>query len=172
MAAGTIEYPDIQRHLLPVSAPAACLTRIGRIDFHQLAASFFRFARQLTEKCLPSGICNAFRQTMVVDHAVHCQILNSNHAKAIDNLTALLVSEILSTPRDTLMDTGHNFPMLTPPVCALSKLGVLPLHPGKGLLFLTKKPGVLYFSSIRQGSKGLESHINADLGRCFWQTFR
>ena len=47
MTAGTIEYPFRQGHLLPMSTLTACLTRIGRIDFDELASSFFRFGVQL-----------------------------------------------------------------------------------------------------------------------------
>jgi hypothetical protein len=69
-----------QRHLLPMVTPAALLRRIGQVDFHQLSASFFRFARQLREKGRPSGICNAFGKTMVVNHAVDVQVLDTDHA--------------------------------------------------------------------------------------------
>jgi len=53
MTAWTIEDADIQGHLLPMSTGAACLTRIGRIDFDELPASFFRFAGQFGEELRP-----------------------------------------------------------------------------------------------------------------------
>src|SRR5437660_11886237 len=76
--AGTIEDTDIQGYLLPMSTPATGLARIGRIDFYELASSFFRFGVQLGKEGRPRGICNAFRKTMVVGHAVHLQVLHAD----------------------------------------------------------------------------------------------
>lgn len=36
-----------QRHLLSVVTPAAILTGVGRVDFDEHSASFFRLAREL-----------------------------------------------------------------------------------------------------------------------------
>ncbi len=55
--------PFTQGHLLPMVTPAAILRCIGRINFDELSASFFRFAGQFTEKFRPGGICNALCQT-------------------------------------------------------------------------------------------------------------
>jgi hypothetical protein len=64
-----------QRHLLPVSTPATGLRRIGRIDFDELPASFFRFARQSLKKSCPRCIVNAFCETMIMNQTVDGQIL-------------------------------------------------------------------------------------------------
>ena len=64
MAAGTFEYTLTQWHGLPMSTPAAYLTRIDGIDLDQLATSFCRFARQLREEGRPRSICNALGKTM------------------------------------------------------------------------------------------------------------
>src|SRR5213083_1558479 len=98
MTAGTIKYPNIQRHLLAMSTSAAGLTRVGRIDFDERSASFFRFARELGKECRPRGICNAFGKTMIMRHAVDHQVLHGNQAKGLDDLAAFLVREVLSTP--------------------------------------------------------------------------
>jgi len=76
MTARTIEYPKRQGHGLPMSAGAACLTRIGRIDFHQglflnataLAfeagiAAFLCSFTHAAEECLESKI-NAYRNVL------------------------------------------------------------------------------------------------------------
>jgi len=42
--AGTLVCSHIQRHHLPMMAPAAILTRVGRIDCNVFPASLFRFA--------------------------------------------------------------------------------------------------------------------------------
>ena len=161
-----------ERHLLSMMASAALLRRIGRIDFDERSASFFRFARELGKEYRPRGICNALGKTMMMDHAVHLQVFHTDDAEPVNNLTAFLVGEVLPSPVDTLMDSCHDLPMLPSLWCALSKLGVLALYPGKSFLFLAEKSGVLYLGSIRHGGKGVESYVNADLGRHIGQAFR
>ena len=112
--AGTIEYTDIQGHLLPMSTPATRLARIGRIDFDELASSFCRFGVQLGKESRPRGICNAFRKTMVVGHAVHLQVLHADDPIGVDDCTACLVGEVLPSPGDTLMHTGDRLAVLPP----------------------------------------------------------
>src|SRR5438270_2700462 len=142
MTARAIEYSDNQGHRLPMSTGAAGLTRIGRIDFHQVAASFFRFARQLTEKCRPGGVCNTFGKTMVMHHAVEHQVFDRNHAKSIHNGTAMLVSKVLAPPRNAFIHAGYHFAMLPALWCAFCKLAVFALHFSKGFLFLAKEARV------------------------------
>ena len=60
-----------------MSTGAARLTRIGRIDFDERSASFFRFARELGKECRPRGICNALGKTMIVNHAVDLQVFDT-----------------------------------------------------------------------------------------------
>ena len=74
MTARTIEYAFRERHLLTMCTGAACLTRIGGIDFDERSASFSRFADELVKECRPRGICNAFRKTVVMNHAVHREV--------------------------------------------------------------------------------------------------
>jgi hypothetical protein len=50
MTAGTIENILAGRLFLPMSTFAARLRNIGRVDFDELPASFFRFARQLIKE--------------------------------------------------------------------------------------------------------------------------
>src|SRR6266851_2698545 len=107
--ARTSEYPDIKRHLLAMSTPAACLACIGGIDFDERSASFFRFARELGKECRPRGICNAFGKTMVVGHPGHLQVFDTDDPKLIDDLAAFLMGEVLSPPRNPFMHTGDHF---------------------------------------------------------------
>ncbi len=66
-----------------MSTPAAGLTRVGRLDFDERSASFFRFARELGKKCRPRGICNAFGKTMVVFHPSDSEVFHTDDPKAI-----------------------------------------------------------------------------------------
>src|SRR5579859_3054165 len=103
-----------ERHLLPMVAPAAILTRVCRVDLDELGASFCRFAFQLREKGRPGRVTDAFRQTMVMEHSIDMQDLDANYAVGIDDLTAFLMREVFSTERDTLMHPRYRLTMLAP----------------------------------------------------------
>src|SRR6266566_1759365 len=100
MTAGTIEYALTERHLLPMSTLAACLTRIGRVDFGKLASSFFRFGVQLSQECRPRGVCNAFGKTMVMGHAVDREVFHADDPIGIDDFAAFLMGEAPAGTRD------------------------------------------------------------------------
>ena len=123
MTARTSEDPDIQGHLLPMSAHAACLTRVGRVHSNRGPASFFRFAGQFPEKFRPRGIGNAFGQTMIVNHAVHMQVFHADHAKTVNDLPGRLMREVISSERDPFMHTGHNLTLFS----AFGRSGSLPI---------------------------------------------
>jgi len=161
-----------ERHLLPMMAPAAILRRIGRIDFDERSASFFRFARELGKECRPRGIYHAFGKTMVMNHAVHLEVFYADDPIGIDDLAAVLMGEVVTSEADTLMYSRYHLTVLTPFWCTFGKFGVLALHFCQGFLFLAKEAWVRYLFTIREGSKGLESHVNADLFRAFWQTLK
>src|SRR6266699_573158 len=127
MTAGTSEDPHIQGHLLPMSTDAACLTRIGRIDFDQLSASFFRFARELTKERRPRGVCNAFCKTMIVNHPVHVKVFDADHPKAIYDLATFLMREVLPSELDAFMHTRDHLTVLATLRGPLGKLSMLAL---------------------------------------------
>jgi len=172
MTARTSEDSEIQGHLLPMSTGATCLTRIGRVDFDVLSASFFRFARELTKECRPRGICNAFGKTMVMGHAVHRQVFYRNDSEVVNDLPAFLMREIVTPELDTLMDSSHGFTLFVSLGGPLHKRALLTLDLSKGFLFLAKKARVGYLLSIGEGSKGFQAYINPHLGRHIRQTKR
>lgn len=149
-----------ERHLLPVSTLATGLTRIGRIDLEQLVASLFRFAHQLGKEHAPCRVTDRFRQTMIMNHPIDGQIFYTDHAKLIDNLSAVLVSEVLPSPRDPLMDTSNHLAMFAPLWCAFGKLTVLALDFGKRLFLNTEKTRIFNLLSIRERGKGLQANVN------------
>ena len=161
-----------QGHELPVVAPAAILRGVGRIDFDKLSASFFRFAGQLRKEGRPRGICNAFGQTMIMQHSLDLQIFHADHPKTVNNLPTLLMGEIVPFEGNPLMDSRNHLPMLAAFSCALGQFGEFPLSLCQCLLFLAEKPGVLNCFGIGKGGKGFEPNINPHRGRGFWQSFR
>ncbi len=165
MTARTSKDPDIQLHGLPVSTCAAGLRRIGRVDFDEWSASFFRFTGQLLKEGRPGGICNAFGKTMGMHHPVDMYVFYRNQAIAIDDFPAFLMGEISTPERNPFMDTRYRLAMLAPLRRTLSQSGVCALHRFQCLLFFPEKARVRDFRSIREGGEGFESNINTDLSR-------
>jgi hypothetical protein len=156
-----------ERHFLPMMTPAAFLTGVGGVYFDKRPASFFRFARKFVEKPCPRGIMNAFRKTMIVGHPIDVQVFHTDDGKAIDNATAFLVREVVTSEGDPLMHPGDGFSVLTAFRCAFGQLGMRALDVCQRLLFRAEKPGVLNCCTRRQGRKRLESDINPDV-RLHW----
>jgi hypothetical protein len=163
MTAGTVEYTNIQRHRLPVSAPAACLTGIGRVDCNVLPTSFFRFAGQFLEEFRPRGVMNALGKTVVMRHAVDRQVLYCDDPKAIDNAPAFLMREIVAAEGDALVHPRYCFAMLTPLRSTFRQLAMLALHFRQGFLLFAEKAGVSNLAPVREGGKGFQPYINPDL---------
>ena len=107
------------RHLLSMSANATGLTRIGRMNFHYLTPSLFRFGTQLREKGRPCRVTDTLCQTMIMHHAIDGQVFHTDHAVAVDNLPRCLMREILPLELDTLMDTCNDLAMFCTLWCAL-----------------------------------------------------
>src|SRR6266516_4988431 len=126
--ARTIEYSFRQGHLLSMSTHAACLTRIGWIDFDKRSASFFRFARELSKECRPRGICNAFGQTVIMNHSVDLQVFHTDDPETIYDLAAFLVGEVVSSEGDPLMHSCSDLAVLLSLRRVFRKFGVFPLH--------------------------------------------
>lgn len=89
---------------------------------------------------------------MVVHHAVDRQVFNGNDTEPINNLTTILMCEVLTSPCNTLMDPSHGFTMLATLGSPLFKPEMLPLHFRKRFFFLTKEARVLNLFTCRQGS--------------------
>src|SRR6266702_1372726 len=169
MTAWTSEYPHIERHFLPLSTPAAGLTCRGRIDFDERSASFCRFAGELGKECRPRGICNAFRETMIMGHAVDVEVFHRNHAKRVDNLTALLVGKVLPPEGDPFMHTCNGFAMLATLWRALCQLALLTLHLCQGLFFLAKEARISNLFTRRECGERLETYFNPHWFGTLWQ---
>ncbi len=171
MTAGTLEYALRERHLLAVSTSTACLTRIGRIHSNVASPSLFRFGVHLTEECRPRDVMNALGQTVIMGQAVHQQVFDTDDPIRVDNLTALLVSEVLPSPTGPFMNSRYCLPVFAAFRRALCELGVLALYLCQGFFFFAKEAWVGDLFTCREGCKGLETYVYPHLGRDSWQAF-
>ncbi len=169
--AGTLVYPLVQGHCLPMVTPAAILTRISRVDFDKLAPSLFRFGSKFVEELRPGGVMNAFGKTVIMGHAVDTQVFHANDPEAVYDVPAFLVREVVAPEADTLMYPRHGLAVFAPFGGAFGKLAMLALDFGKRLLFFAKEAWVGNHFPCREGRKGLETHINPYLLRVRRQAF-
>ena len=98
-----------------------------------------------------------------MSHAVDMQILNRNHTELMNNTTALLVREVLTSEPSPLMHPRDGFAVLLALRSPLSQLALLALHFGKGFFFFAEKAGILNLGAIGEVRKGLEADIDTDL---------
>ncbi|HEX6478658.1 MAG TPA: hypothetical protein VF043_07425 [Ktedonobacteraceae bacterium] len=161
-----------QGHDLPMVTPAAILTRVGRIDFDNYPASFFRFAGQLGKEGRPRRVMNALGQTMIMRHAVDMQVFHTDDSMGIDDLTAFLMGEVIASECNSLMHTGYDFTMLMTFRSTFCQFALLALHFSKGLFLFAKETGIANLTVSRQGSKRLEPYVNPHLCSTFRQAFR
>lgn len=101
--------------------PAAILTRISRVHSHIASASFLRFAGQFAEKLRPRCIMNAFGKTAVMGYAVDMQVLHTDDPEPINDLTALLMREVVTAKGYPLVYTGNSLAVLAAfrrPLCS------------------------------------------------------
>ena len=121
MTAWTIENPDIQGHLLPMSAGATGLTRIGRVDFDTCSASFFRFTRQSSLQVAPATIQDALRQVMVAHHVADAQVFEGDPVVSFDEAVRQLVQKVLTLGlrvRGDALQHAHSPPSIGPALLA------------------------------------------------------
>src|SRR5450759_4301173 len=140
-------------------APAALLRCVGRVDFDERSASFFRFARELDKERRPRGICNAFGETVGMEHAVDMHVLNTDHAVRIDDRAAFLVGEVLPSPADTLVYSRDDLALLMSLECSLLCCGEAALRVRQGALFFPEEARIVNLTPIRKSGERLESHI-------------
>ncbi len=117
-----------QGYLLPMMTPATILRRVGRVDFEQRSASFFRFARELLKELRPCRVGNTFCQTMIVDHPIDMQIFNTFGTICVDNLATLLVREVVTSPFGSFMHTSDHLAMRAPLFGSLLQSGMFALN--------------------------------------------
>ncbi len=158
-----------QGHLLPMVAPATILCRVGRVDFDELSASFCRFARELFKELRPCRITDAQRKAMIVNHTIDMQIFNTDDSKLIDDLSRVLVREVLAPPPDSFVDTRNHLAMAAPFFRAFFQFRVFALDLCQCLFLLTKEARVGNLFPAGKGCKGFQTHINPNGVRIFWQ---
>src|SRR5450432_1792245 len=134
--------------------PAAILRRVGRVDFEERSASFFRFAREMLKELRPCRVTDTFCQTMIMNHPIDMQIFHTNDPKGVDDRSALLVGEIVTSPFGSFMDPSDHLAVLMPLFGAFLQSGVFSLNLRQGFFFTAEEARVGNFLPSREGCKG------------------
>src|SRR6266511_1580083 len=88
-----------ERHLLPVTTPAANLARVSRINSFKRPASVLSFAFRNREKASPSHVTDRSGEMAILDHPANVQIFDRDRVEASDQIGRNLVVKILATAR-------------------------------------------------------------------------
>lgn len=101
-------HTDAQSFLNHGSTAATTLRRTAWIDLDIRSTSIFRFVARIGGELIPCGIRNAFRQTVIFEQPCDTQVLEHNHAEAVDQFPAFLMGEVLTPVGDPFMNTGND----------------------------------------------------------------
>ena len=92
-----------------MSTIRAILAGVGWIDSNELTTGTCCLVHQCEEESRPCGIKNALGETMIVIHAIDMNILNRNKTKVIDNLSTVLMGEVVTFESNSLMNSCNDF---------------------------------------------------------------
>ena len=160
--ARTSIYPVRQGHLLPMSTCTTVLRSVCRVNSNQSPASIYRFVGEKLSKLRPRSINNTFSKTVIMNHSVDFKVLDGDHSEAVDDLLALLVSEVSSSVGDSLVDLRNNLASLFPFWGAFLGIRELTLLSTQIFLVSPEKLGSKNGFSSRKHSKRDQAHVNAD----------
>src|SRR5207248_8391500 len=99
-----------------------------------------------------------FGQTMVMHHAMDRQVLNRYDAVGVHDLTRLLVSKVLPSIGDPLMDMGHHFASFLSGRSPLRLPGQTPLCLRQPWLFGTEEARVLNVQPITGHGEAVQAN--------------
>ena len=170
--AGTFKDTLRQGHWLPVSASAACLRCVGRVNRREHSTSFYRFVVGHGEELRPSCIRNALCKATVVNHSVDVQVFNEDSSISVNNLSGFLMGEVLTLEPNAFVNPADDLTTFEPFRSTLRFFGKFALDFCKPLLFLLKKAGIVHYVSIGEGSEGVKANINTDRVVPYRQNFR
>lgn len=156
-----------------LSASGAHLTRTTWVHCYDGLASLFRFARQSLQQLCPRRVSYAFTVLFLFQHAIDVQVLYGHEIVPMNKHVGSLVTEIVSTVTDPLMNQSHRFAGsgLVGTPFSLRELGVPPLYFSQGIFIGLKEPLPRYFELIACHNVGLKTHIKASDLTCFRQWY-
>jgi hypothetical protein len=143
----------------------ANLASVLRIHFHNLPASFHRFAHKDEKEHTPRHVSNMLAEMVVRHQVLNQKGLYIKDAKTPNQRKSYLVPEILSLPADLLIQFGDLPPGLLPGFGALSLTGQCPLRSCQLLLCSDQEAGITDHFSRREVKGALNAYVYTHLFR-------
>ncbi len=162
ITAGTFENPNIERHLLPVSAARAILGGVGGVDFNQCTTSVFSFVRKIVKELSPGRISDTFGKTMIMNHTIDIQVFDSDDTVLIDKLSAKLVSKVRTSVSYSFVDMRNDLASFISDGCTFGLFRHPSLGFSEGFLIRPKEAGIGDCLARRKSSETLQPNINTD----------
>jgi hypothetical protein len=155
-----------------VTAPAANLARVSRVNSFKRPPSVFSFDFRHCKKVSPSHVTNRLREMAIPDHPANVQILDRDRVKAPDQIGRNLMVKILATAPDLHVRFGYFDPLFgAPPRSFLfaRQSPLLPLQIRERVLEIAR---VFDFFPVRECGETGNANIYAYSLSGRWQGFR
>src|SRR5215475_3646770 len=163
-----------ERHLLPVAAIAANLTRVSGVHSFKRPASIFSFAFRYREKASPGHVADCLRETAVFHHPADVQIFNCDRVKTSCKIGRYLMVKILATARHLQMRPGDFDPLFGAPLRSFFLARKPSLSPLQIIHRVLEMARILdLFAGRERGETGdADIHANRLPGPRQWRRFR
>ena len=162
IAAGTFKDTLRQGRWLTVSASAACLRCVGRVNRHERPASVCRFTGGHGEELRPCCVRDTFCKAIVVNHPVDVQVFHENSSISVNYFTGFLMRKVLAFEPNALVNSGDDLTTFESFRSTLRFFGKFALDFCKPLLFLFEKAGILHRIPVGERSEGVKANVNTN----------
>lgn len=161
IATGTVELSHREWNGLSMPAPGAILRSVAGIHRNILTTSTYSLVRKIVCELSPSRIHDRLCQTVIMNHLVDTQVFNADDTKTVYNPPGLLMSKVVTSISDTLMNMRDHFFSPSSFMSTFLQFRQLSLSFGKSLFICPEESWVVYLLTVRQGRKRSEADINA-----------
>jgi len=149
-----------QLFLRPQSTAGAILACVGGRNLNVSASSICSFDGQRSPKHRPRRIRDAFRQTMILLHCLHVQLLDRNHAVAVDDFSGFLMHEVMTAIAYPFVNARHDLTRLAARGRAFLKLAQAPLRLRQCLLVGAVKARILDLRTVTKRREARKANVN------------
>src|SRR5215471_6007041 len=168
------EDSNRQRHLLPMAAFAASLTRVSGVHSFKPPAGAFSLAFRYREKLPPGHVKNSLCKMAVLHHPANVQILDGDSVKPLDQLRRHFVVKMLA--RSVYYQVAErDFPASLPAILTalyLTRQSPLLSRESRRRLFEMARVGDFFASAECSEARDADVHADSLSGRGSRRGFR
>src|SRR5262249_22953293 len=135
---------------------------VPAIDFDQGSPVPLRFVLKLTGELAPSHVTDGFGETVVLDHILDSQALDTHHLVFVDDACTELVLIVSSSVSNLSVYLGNRQTSLVPILGTFLLAGKLALGLCQFLLVLGKIVGIADVLTCRESDQTLDAQVKPD----------